>query len=247
MEALWLPLEIPIPFGGGSTQTPGLTGQEGPTNKKPCSSNETGRFKNSGTLPHWHLSFPWPFPALCRGYGCVPGSWLLMDLLVSRGESHITRDFVPDCSQDTDQDLSPSGGYGRCLNTTHTSAYRPAASGHTTVALETHMYQEHGWTLNSLQWWALYQKSYFQCTDCLTLCPSSPPVHLTLEGSLVTEGSCPQKGISSFLHHDQDKSDGGLMVLERPVLKIQDSLLPALGDDACSFPYQSGGQSLQRA
>lgn len=29
-EALWIPLEIPIPFGGGSTQTPGLTRQEGP-------------------------------------------------------------------------------------------------------------------------------------------------------------------------------------------------------------------------
>lgn len=166
---------------------------------------------------------------LCAGAMVVcqahDSSWTCLS---PSGESHITRDFVPDCSQGTDQDMSPSGGYGRCLNTTHTSAYRPAASGHTTVALETRMYQEHGWAISSLQWWALYQKSYFQCTDCLTLslissCPLNSGRLLGRWRQLSPE-------------RDQDKSGGGLMVLDRPVLKIQDSLLPALGDDALFFP-----------
>lgn len=63
-EALWLPLEIPIPFGGGSTQTPGLTRQEGPTNKKPCSSNENGYVQEfwdfAPSAPRLSMTLPSP-------------------------------------------------------------------------------------------------------------------------------------------------------------------------------------------
>lgn len=94
--------------------------------------------------------------------------------------------------------------------------------------------------------WCPLSKSSFQYSDCLTLCPSSLPGHPPLEGSLVSEGSCPQKGISSFLRHDQDKSGGGLVVLEQ-FWKFRILFCLLLEMMPHSFSYQFGGQSLQRA
>lgn len=59
----------------------------------------------------------------------------------------------------------------------------------------------------------------------LTLWPTSiiSSYPHTSIGSLVTEGSCPLKGLNSFLDNDQDKGAEGLMLLNRSVLKTQDS------------------------
>lgn len=69
---------------------------------------------------------------------------------------------------------------------------------------------------------------------------SSPPAHIFLYfGYFVTEGSFPQsrqKGISSFLHCDKDKSGGELMALYRPIVKNLDSVLTIAGEDASFFP-----------
>ena len=88
-----------------------------------------------------------------------------MDLFVSQWGD--TRGFVHDCSQDTDQALGPSESYEWCLNTTHTSAYKPADSGHITVALET---QEHGWTISSLTMVCLLSKKATSFLNILFIC-----------------------------------------------------------------------------
>lgn len=163
------------------------------------------------------------------------------------GESHITRDFVPDCSQDTDQALSPSGGYGWCLNTIHTSANRPADSGHTTVALETHMCQEHDWTTNSVTMVCpLSKKTTSNALIVWLYVPHLLSTQLWKAPSSL-KAAVPRKGLAPSCLMIRIKSGGGLIVLDRQVLEIQDSVLLLLEMMPHCFPYQSGGQSLQGA